>query len=335
MTLRRTPFPDRFAVLSSDTYRFGDKVPDGCRFKVVGRTRLPNGVEVLAINVGLLAFDFSGEPELGGIIKVHFDGSGLVPEEVMESTKHILRVQGARMRLATFVTACVYGTHAYLRASSIDDALFPGLHETFDWVSRGPGSFGVPAHATNALVSRIIGRTGRRLFICAADVIAGFNLASRLISARGSYHVADPISLIVMTYQAMILHNRQHAGASVALQAVVAESALEELLYACGLVNGVPARFSHQVPVKPVSPSKARSMKLKARIECLSDAGVLSPYLAQRLHSLRSARNVLMHEGYDATPQQSGEGLTAIRDLLHQCTDERRFELNMTWSYKI
>ncbi|WP_143708355.1 hypothetical protein [Rhizobium sp. TH135] len=305
------------------------------RFNVVTRSRLPNGAEALAIDVGLLAFDFSHDPELGGITKVQFDGSGEVPEEVMDSTANIIRIQSARMRLATFVTACVYGTHAHLSNSSIYDALFPGLDEIFDWCLPRPDLFGIQGHAAAELLSRISGRGASRALIPTSHVLDGFGLASRLLSARHSYQAADPVSLIVMTYQAMILHNRQHAGASIALQAVVAEAALQELVYAYGLVKDIPARLSHAMRATPISRSVAKSMKLNASINFLKEAGVLEAFLAQRLDSLRVTRNVLMHEGKDATPQQSGEGLTAVRDILHKCTDERNFELNMGWSYRI
>lgn len=239
------------------------------------------------------------------------------------------------MRLATFVTACIFGSHAYAKHSPVADAHFPGLHEIYAWVDPKPGFFGIPAQETAALASRLMRRVARPQFISAEHVDAGFALASRLLVARPDYCVADPVALIVMTYQAMILHSRQHAGASVALLAVVAEAALEEIMYSYGLVKEYPAKMPAVGPTSPVSSSKARAMKLKDRADALFKAGIIDNNLFQRIESLRISRNDLMHENKDSTSGQSGSGLTAIRDILRYATNEDRFELNMGWSYRI
>lgn len=334
MPMRRMKFPDRFAILPSDCYKFGEQKSVNSAFEIVARARLPNGVEILVINAGLIALDFMNSPELGNITVARFEGNGEVPREAMESQTQILRVQGMRMRLATFVTACLLGSHAYATNSVVDDALFPGLHEIFAWVEPQSGMFGVPAEDTHLLASRLLRRMGRLKHIPAEHITMGLELASRLLAARTTYHAADPVTLIVMTYQAMILHSRQHAGASVALQALVVESALEELMYAYGFVEGIPPRLSVGRLISPMSKRAVRDLKFKGRTDALSQAGILDTYLVMRLEALRAARNVLMHEGEDASPGQSGEGLTAVRDLLRCCTNEKAFELNMAWSYR-
>ncbi|MEP1422428.1 MAG: hypothetical protein ABJK59_11715 [Erythrobacter sp.] len=334
MSLRRTKFPDRFAILPSESYRFGPEQASSTRFEIMAQTNLPDGARVLAINEGLIALDFTNSPELGDITVSRFEGSGEVPQKAMEDQERALEIQGSRMRLATYVTACVFGAHAYSTNSTISNALFPGLHEIFAWVEPMPGAFGIPAPDTHTLASRLKHRTARPEFIPTDHIRMGFDLATRLLTARPTYSVADPTSLIVMTYQAMILHNRQHSGASIALSALVAEAALEELVFACGLVDGFPARLSVAGTVTPMSKRAVGSLKLKGRIEALSQVNALNDYLVLRLEKLRNARNVLMHEGQDATPRQAGEGLTAVRDLLRICTGESEYELNMGWSYR-
>ena len=137
-----------------------------------------------------------------------------------------------------------------------------------------------------------------------------------------------------MTYQAMILHNRQHAGASIALQALVSEAAIEEIIFAAGYVNGVTPRLSN--PVAPsLSKTAARKLGFNGGLTLLQDSGRLETYLVMRLNALREARNTLMHEAQDPSPGQSGEGLTAVRDILRHCLEESGFELNMPWSYRI
>lgn len=141
--------------------------------------------------------------------------------------------------------------------------------------------------------------------------------------------------MIVMTYQAMILHHQQHAGASVALFALVAETAVEELVYAHGFVVGVAGRLPLLSGQEPLSMSATKGLGQNGRIRLLSEHGVLKPFLVNRLDALRSSRNALMHDAKDAVPNQSGEGLTVVRDLLRLCTGEEGFELNMSWAYRL
>lgn len=328
------PFPDRLAILPSDRYRFGATAPDGQAFTVVASGTLPSGARVLALNVGLLAFDFSNDPQLGGVT-IHRQTAGVeVPQEVMDSRDNALKAQGARMRLATFVTACIFGVHAFETHSSIVDAQFPGYDAIFNWVDLA-GRFGVPSFDTERLATRLLRRSGRREFIPVAHIESGLDLARRLIDAAPTYETADPVSLIVMTYQAMILHNRQHAGASIALQALVSEGAIEELVQASGLVRGVAARLPNPVVEATLSKREARNLGFNGGITTLHEAGLIDNYLVTRLNALRGARNTLMHEAQDPAPGQSGEGLTAVRDLLRLCLLETGFELNMSWSYRI
>jgi Domain of unknown function (DUF4145) len=122
--------------------------------------------------------------------------------------------------------------------------------------------------------------------------------------------------MIVMGYQAMLLHGKQHAGASIALAATVIEVALQE------------------IAARTVGASKAKNKKLAALTKDLRATGAIDNYLADRIDRLRNARNNLMHQNQDATPTQSGEGLTTVRDVLRLCTGENDFDLNTGWSYR-
>lgn len=336
MTIHKRPFPDRFAILPSDGYAFGStNSPQG--FQVVAQTLLPNDVSVLAINKGLLAFDFAGNSALGGFEILNFDASGLIPKAVTENREKAIEIQSERIKLATFVTACIYGVHAFETHSSVKDALFPSLDEIYSWVATSNRSFGILAEDTHRLATRLLRRPENPSYIPEGHVTKGLELASRLIQASASYQSADPVSMIVMTYQAMILHSRQHAGASIALQAVVAEAAVGELLFAFGLVNSVPARLPNinLIALSPISKKCARNLGFNGTIDLLAKVRVLDSFLVERVNELRRARNDLMHDAQDSAPKQSGNGLTALRDLLRLCTGENEFELNMSWSYRL
>jgi hypothetical protein len=334
MRIRRRAFPNRFAILPSDAYRFGAAVADGQPFTVVVRHALANGIDVVVVNAGLLAFDFAGHAELGDLFILEGGESGEVPQEVIENRDRMIAVQGARMRWATFVSACVLGVHAHETHSSVQGALFAGLDEIYVWVELPEGRFGVPSQETVKLAQRLQRRTKGR-HIPEDHVVAGLELADRLIGATGEFHAADPVSMIVMTYQAMILHHRQHAGASVALLALVAEAAVEELVLAHGFVAGTAGRLPLLSGPTPISKSAATGLGQNGRIKLLAEYGVLKPFLVDRLNGLRKARNALMHDAQDATPNQSGDGLTVVRDLLRLCTREEGFELNMSWAYRL
>lgn len=333
MRIRRRSFPDRFAILPSDVYRFGAAVADGQRLSAVARHTLVNGIEVLAINGGLLAFDFANHAELGGLVVLDSDGAGEIPQEVMESRERILAAQGARIRWATFVSACVFSVHAHETHASVQGALFAGLDEIYDYVELPGGRFGVPSHETAKLSKRLQRRPSERR-IPEAHILAGLALADRLIGAGADFQGADPVSMVVMTYQAMILHHRQHAGASIALLALVAEAAVEELVLAHGFVAGAAVRLAPIPGLVPISKGAAKKLGFNGHVTLLADHGVLKPFLVSRLDSLREARNALMHDAQDAAPHQSGDGLTVVRDLLRVCTGEEDFELIMSWAYR-
>lgn len=176
--------------------------------------------------------------------------------------------------------------------------------------------------------------------ISQSDLSYALALADRLLSSIPQYTIANPISAIAMTYQAMILHGRQHPSASIALSAVVVESAIAELMFGFGLVSGVARRLS--LPVKaarasipPISRNKFSGLSFANMVQILNEKGFIDNYLAARINELRKARNELMHYSKEPSPHQSGQILTAVRDVLALTTGETEFVLNMGFTYRI
>jgi hypothetical protein len=344
MCIIERPFPDKFAVVSTNTYVFDYRpIDDGCSNRIVGRKRLCNGMDVLITNMGMIAFDFS-ESQWGKFRRIEFRGNGSVPDNVMNNEDELKSLLVNRMQNAIFVIACIYGSYAARRHVSIVDPLLPNLSDVYGWAETPDNHLGLYKNETVRLHSVLSHRdvSVRHLAshsISLDDVNAGLELADRLLVDQCSYVSADPVALVVMTYHAMVLHSQQHAGASIALSAVVVEAALREILCMCGSVEGYKTprtlRNGGAVIVDKVSKRFFdRQCKLKEACERLERSGVLTGYLSSQINVLRNARNDLMHECKGAAPSASGIALTVVRDVLQICTNESDFELNTSWAYR-
>ena len=331
--------PDAFAILPSDAYVFDQAVDsEVLTHRIVGREKLTDGVEVLAANLGLLAFDFKHSALAGR----HFPQL----EAGDESADEFISLQALRLRVAVFVSACIYGVHAKRAHATLEGPLFPGLSDIYNWMEVPGPALGLPAFDKERLLSQLSWRRAslikHRVSICSISTesfVEGAALADRLMTAAHGYAVADPVAMVAMTYQAAVLHGHQHAGASIALAAVIVEAAVEELMFAFGLVAGVDARLGHpglgcRGGSMRVSRRQLKDLGFNGRVTKLEEAGIFDAYLIQRINALRGARNALMHDAQDAVPRQSGEGLTVMRDILWLCTGETGFELNVGWSYR-
>lgn len=333
--LRSRPFPDRLAVLPSERYAFGPPVDSTLTTgRIVADRTLCTGVRVVACNIGLLGLDFAGTL-LGGFRRVTYAGNGEVPEAEIANREEMLRLQASRLRIATFTAACIFGVHAKRNHIAIVGAWLPTLEEVYGWVESADGQLLMPAHDVTRLQPRLRARRSDAITITVQDVEEGFLLADRLLGAAPTYASADPVAMMAMAYQAMILHGRQHPGASIALAAVVVEAAIEELVQALGFVSGTSARLTGApVASSPISRRTFKELRLKGMIDLLAAAGAIDAFLVRRVDALRVARNSLMHDAQEPGPTQSGEGLTTVRDVLRLCTAEPGFELNTGFSYR-
>ncbi|SFI55076.1 hypothetical protein [Caulobacter sp. UNC279MFTsu5.1] len=339
--IEETAFPDALAILPSDTYVF-DMAPGATEMslRIVGQRKLNNGVGVTAVDLGLLAFDFKGT-SLGGFRRLR-SNSGLVPEAVMDNEDAMLRLQTDRLRVAVFVSACIYGTHAKANHSTIRGAVLPGLDDVFSYAQVRDGRLGLAQFELERLLAKMRERKKlldqRKLHsasISLETLTQALDLADRLLASVAQYETTDPVTLMVLSYQAMVLHGLQHPGPSIAVAAVVLEAAVTELLYALGLVEGRPARLPLLDPAPaPMSRSRVKTLRFNGALGELKELGVLDAYLVQRIDAVRKARNDFMHEAKAPGPRQSGDALTAVRDVLRICTGERGFELNTGFAYR-
>ena len=332
------PFPDTLAILPSESYVF-DQPADSDRItmRVVASGRLTGGVTVSVVNLGLLGFNFAGSA-LGGFKRLVHHGDGLIPDAVSQNRDAMLALQANRLRLITFVTACVFGVYAERHHTSLTRMLHPTLEDIYPFAVSAEGIALFPQSDLQRLTPLLAARDRERRppNIDLVSIEEGLALADRLMTAAASYAETDPMAMIAMAYQAMVLHGHQHAGASIALSAVVVEAAIEETMLGLGMVLGTPARLTPTQPIATAAISRRRFKDLGfgGMIQALADATVLDAYLITRIEALRTARNALMHDVQEPTPNISGTALTTMRDVLRLCTAERGFELNTGYIYR-
>ena len=139
-----------------------------------------------------------------------------------------------------------------------------------------------------------------------------------------------------MNYQAAILHNEQHAAASLALNFAVSEALIHEIFLAYGIVGDrSPQPFATRAHnVAEISNSRFSRSRVSERIAILSDGGLIDDYLRQRLVEARTLRNSLMHSATGVSVTQSGTMQTAVRELWSYVLDTP-FELTAGWSMRL
>jgi hypothetical protein len=163
----------------------------------------------------------------------------------------------------------------------------------------------------------------------------GVTYTQSLASRVDEFEYADLESCLAMTYQAAVLHNLQHAAASLALCVAVLESLTHELFLVYGLVgNGSPRPFANaRHNVARVSNSEFRDLTFNNRLVRLRDGGLIDSFHYTRIESARVRRNRLMHRGESVTLRESGDGLTAARDIWSKLID-MPFELITSWAHR-
>lgn len=341
MIVRRV-LPPRIAIVPSRAHVFANKDLELSTLVFSSKT-MRTGLEVFATYAGLLAFDFT-KTSLGAFEFLDTRTPGIIPDVVVESREAVMELQVKRLQMAVFVSACIFGRHAKLTNSSMQKPNYPGLDEVFDWRKDDDGQAIFMLKHENERLSVYLtekiddlrrGQLGRYA-IPEKHFIEGVECADRLIASAQKSTVSDYPSLLEMSYQASILHNRQHAGASIALCATITEVLVHELFYLAGLVSGKPKESSFSLPhsCAQISKKHLKEMRSGDRLKHLKSGGLIDSYLFERLDSVRRIRNGLLHRGEDARCEASGNALTAIRDLIKICTDEE-LELGTHWTYRI
>ncbi|MCX5721923.1 MAG: hypothetical protein NT179_07840 [Nitrospirae bacterium] len=308
-------------------------------WKVI-RTFDCDGVATVYItSMGTFGFIFPDSSDLASIDVLKFHGQGIVPEEVMEDADRIHDLQEKRMLFINFVSAAFFGRVAAKAHTSLSGALYNGQDRItgFDIVQ------GTVSVQWTELISRVIEEkvnalnNGKHLnyFLEESSIDDAISYVRHVLGRQNDFEYADLQSCMVMNYQAAILHNQQHAAASLALNFSVIESLVREIFMAYGLVaNSTVKSFAtrqHNVP--QISKGAFDDMKVSVAVKALHSGGLLDEYLYQRLVSARAKRNELMHKGARISSRDSGECQPLVRDLWAFLIDAP-FELVAGWSYR-
>ncbi len=339
MSIVRSKFPDQLLVLASSKYFFGKVQTADDLWKVV-RTFDCDGVATVYISsVGAFGFIFPDSSPLASIDILRFTGQGSVPQEVMDNDNDIHVLQEKRMLFVNFVSAAFFGRICSKAHKSLVGALYNGQDRvTAFTVIKDEVAIQRTTILDQAVAEKIkVFNTGKHphYLLNDADIDDAISYIQHLLRRQHDFEYADLQSCMVMNYQAAILHNQQHAAASLALNFSVIESLAREIFMAYGLVGGSTAKSFTTKPHSIVNISRKTfgDMKFYKVIETLRDGGLLDDYMCQRLENTRKKRNDLMHKGVTISPKDSGDCQTLVRDLWALLVDTP-FELNAPWSYR-
>lgn len=332
--------PDRFLIVPNLEEFFGEvRNQENC-LDLIETHRYPEVAEIYLTRLGAIGFRFLNTGPLASIDRLETTGSGTVPEYVMNNYDAVVELQGRRMTFANFIAGAIFGHLAALRHSALSGAQYAGMDEILGFTVSGRQLYIENSKHAAALLNpkiRLVREEPARMRIVTDEQrAAALSFLDHVADRQGAFESADLQACMVMNYQAAILHNEQHAAASLALNFSVAEALIDEVFRAYGLLgtaNPKPfATRSHTVA--PVSNNQFAKWNLQKKTEVLAGGKLIATFLYQRLKDARKLRNGLMHRATTVTVRQAGEMQTAVRDLWTLLLD-RPFELAAGWSMRI
>lgn len=338
MSIKQSKFPNRLLVLPNAKYFFGKVQTTNDLWKVV-RTFDCDGVATVFItSIGTFGYIFSDSSDLASIDVLKFYGQGIVPEEVMENEDNINNLQEKRMLFVNFVSAAFFGRVSANTHKSLAGALYNGQDKIAGFnIVKGVVSIQETELIARSIQEKVNALNSGKLqyyFLKDSDIDDAISYIQHILQRQNDFGYADLQSCMVMNYQAAILHNQQHAAASLALNFSVIESLAREIFIAYGLVDNTTIKpfATKQHNIATISRRTFNEMRIVNIIETLHQGNLINDYLYQRLETARTKRNNLMHKGEKISPKDSGDCQTIVRDLWAFLVDTP-FELIAGWSY--
>ena len=338
MAIKQSKFPNRFLVLANTEYFFGKVQTTNDLWKIV-RTFDCNGVATVFItSIGTFGFIFPDSSDLASIDVVKFCGNGPIPEEVMKSEDEIHILQEKRMSFVNFVSASFFGRVSAKTHTSLTGAIYNGQDKIagFD-ILQGVVSIQWTELLRDSIQKKVNFLNSMKWqdhLVKDNDIDDAISYTDHLLQRQNDFQYADLQSCLVMNYQAAILHNQQHAAASLALNFSVIESLAREIFKAYGLAENSTVKpfATKQHNIAKIS-KEIDKIEIRKVIEKLYKGGFFDDYLYQRLESARENRNNLMHRGSRISSRDSGDCQTIARDLWAFLVDTP-FELIAGWTYR-
>ena len=341
MSIEQYKFPNTLLVLPNTRYFFGKVLTLTLDdFLKVARVFDCAGVATVYISaVGTFGFVFPDSSPLASIDILKFVGQGSVPQEVMDNDNDIHELQEKRMLFVNFVSAAFFGRICAKAHTSLAGAVYNGQDRVTAFAvmkdTIAPQWTEILDQAVGGKITVFNSDKSHRNLLKDKDIDDAISFVQHLLQRQHDFEYADLESCMVMNYQAAILHNQQHAAASLALNFSVIESLAREIFMAYGLVDGSVAKpfATKQHNTARISRKIFDRMKFFKVLETLHDGGLLNDYLYERLENARNKRNKLMHKGVTVSPKDSADCQTLVRDLWALLVDTP-FELNTPWSYR-
>lgn len=340
MDITEKEFTNKFVVFPNLQYFWGEvRNGENC-LDVVDSLVFDSVAEIHLIRIGGIAFRFLKGGYLESITQYRTTGSGSIPDHVMKNHDDLVELQGKRISFANFIAAAMFSRLAAIRHTSLSGVQYVGMEKILSWGLQD-GRFMIErGNRENELIDPKLhfARTKPNdVGIISPSELTHIKVfIAHLEERQKAFEFVDLQTCMVMNYQAAILHNEQHAAASVALNFAVAEALVNEIFYAYGLVGARKRKefASRQHSVEGMSRRKFKDLRADTKISMLVEGKLIHSYLGKRLQEMRQARNNLMHRAGAVTVNNSGEAQTVVRDLWELLLDHK-FELMMGWSMRI
>lgn len=333
MSVIRRPFPNQFITVPNSEYLFGTPSNGASPLEVMETFVYRDLAECFLTRLGAIGFRFLPAGSFASVERLDFRGTGLIPEEVTSNKDLIVELQTQRLSFANFIAAALFGRVMARRHTAITGAGFSGLDQILTCGIHDGHLVPEPTGYTRAVLGPKLAATteeaARARVLTRDELRDGVSFILHLADREDAFQYANLQACMVMNYQGAILHNEQHAAASLGLNFAVAEALVKEIFHAYGLAPGATrqafATKAHTVAA--LSGNAFRRRSVADLLQDLRDGGMIEPYLHQRLDAARDLRNNLMHGAVPVMLSQSGEAQTAVRDLWALLIDGP-FELN-------
>lgn len=344
MSVIRYKFPNRLLVLANTCHFFGDEPikHESDLFQVIRKFNCGEIATIYITSIGAFGFEFHDSSYLGSIDALDFRGEGLVPHEIYENEKEIHNLQENRIEFINFVCAVIFGRICGKGHKPLIGATYNGQDQVAEFhiyngkINLSKWSYHIIQKIQTKINDNLDVETQefRPTYILNHEIDDSISYLTHVLSRQESFEHASIQRCMTINYQAAILHNKQHAAASLLLNFSVIESLILEIFMAYGLVaqSSTKSFATKKHHVSKITRKDFKNKSINLLIKILHEGKLIDQYLFDRIEQARIIRNNLLHKGEAINPKDSGTCQTTVRDLWVFLIDAP-FELAAQWTY--
>lgn len=311
--------------------------------RIVGAFKCKDAATVYITAGGAFGYEFYDSGQYASLEILRYNGVGPIPDDITQNKDKYIALQEARAVFMNFITAAIFGRICGQQNTSLSGMIYNGL-DSMTNIIKITDELEVFGSSLDTVFTKKKRSLDAQWMLHAKEVKIFNNsqlqdaiqFAIKRWEQNSEFTYADLPACMAMNYQAAILHNQQHASASLALSVGVLESLSKEVFYAYGLVGKHPrkpyAKRSHTIPT--LSNNQFNDKTFANQLEMMRDGGLIDNYLFDRCDTARTKRNNALHKGGHVSSRESGEALTAVRDVWALLISSP-FELSTSWTFKI